>query len=459
MVAVAILAAGKGTRMQSALPKVLHPLAGKPMVERVIRSVQALPVERLLVVVGHGGAQVRQALAHLPGVEFVEQTPLLGTGHAVQQLMPYLRDFTGDLLVLNGDVPLLRPETLAHLLATHQQGQYGVTLLTALLPDPTGYGRVICDGQLQVSAIIEDRDCTPAQRQNQRVNGGIYCFRWPQLQAVLPRLTAANQQQEYYLTEAVQWIKPAQAVDVPDGTELWGINDRQQLALATQMLYHRWRDEWMRRGVTMIDPTSITVDEEVELAADVILEPQTHLRGRTVVGAGSHIGPGCWLENSTIGAGVRIMYSVITNSTVASHCQVGPFAHIRDQTEVGAHCRVGNFVEIKKTQVGQASRVAHLSYLGDAQIGVQVNVGAGTITANFDGRDKHPTVVGDGSKLGANSVLVAPVTLGAGVTVAAGSVVTEDVPADALVIARARQVVKPHWRPPYLRHQEDEPNG
>ncbi|WP_448379909.1 bifunctional UDP-N-acetylglucosamine diphosphorylase/glucosamine-1-phosphate N-acetyltransferase GlmU [Gloeomargarita sp.] len=458
MVAVAILAAGKGTRMRSDLPKVLHPVAGKPMVERVIRSVQGLPVERLLVVVGHGGAQVRQALAHIAGVEFVEQDPLLGTGHAVQQLVPYLQDFTGDLLVLNGDAPLLRPETLAQLLATHQQGQYGVTLLTALLPDPTGYGRVICDGQLQVRAIIEDRDCTPAQRQNQRVNGGVYCFRWPRLQAVLPRLTTANQQQEYYLTEAIQWLQPAQAVDVPDGTELWGINDRKQLALATQILYNRWRDEWMRRGVTMIDPASITVDEEVELAADVTLEPGTHLRGRTVVGKGCHIGPDCWLENSVIGQEVRILYSVIRNSTVQSHCQVGPFAHIREQTEVGPDCRVGNFVEIKKTQVGAHSRVAHLSYLGDAQLGAQVNVGAGAITANFDGRDKHPTVIGAGSKLGANSVLVAPVTLGAGVTVAAGSVVTEDVPEDALVIARARQVVKPHWRPPYLRHQDHEPS-
>lgn len=440
--------------MKSDLPKVLHPLAGKPMVERVIRSVQGLAVERLLVVVGHGAAQVRQALAQIPGVEFVEQAPLLGTGHAVQQLVPHLQGFTGDLLVLNGDVPLLRPGTLAQLLAIHTQGKYGVTLLTALLPDPTGYGRVICDGQLQVSAIIEDRDCTPAQRQNQRVNAGIYCFHWPQLREVLPRLTTANQQQEYYLTDTVSWLKPARAVDIQDGAEILGINDRQQLATATQVLYQRWRDDWMRRGVTMIDPLSITIEDEVELAPDVILEPQTHLRGRTVIGAGAHIGPGCWLENSTIGAHTRVMYSVITNSRVQSHCQIGPFAHLREQTEVGTGCRVGNFVEMKKTQLGNASRAAHLSYLGDAQVGAQVNVGAGTITANFDGRDKHPTVIGDGSKLGANSVLVAPVTLGEGVTVAAGSVVTADVPSDALVIARVRQVVKPHWRPPYLRSHE-----
>ncbi|MEN9273893.1 MAG: bifunctional UDP-N-acetylglucosamine diphosphorylase/glucosamine-1-phosphate N-acetyltransferase GlmU [Gloeomargarita sp. DG02_4_bins_56] len=458
MVAVAILAAGKGTRMKSDLPKVLHPVAGKPMLERVIRNVEGLPVERLLVVVGHGAAQVQAALGAFPQVEFVHQEPLLGTGHAVQQLIPHLQGFTGDLLVLNGDVPLLRPTTLAQLLATHQQGQYGVTMLTALLPDPSGYGRVICDGQLQVSAIIEDRDCTPAQRQNQRVNAGIYCFRWPQLQEVLPRMTTANQQQEYYLTDTVQWLKPARAVDMLDVTEILGINDRKQLATATQLLYQRWRDEWMRRGVTMIDPLSITLEDEVELAPDVILEPQTHLRGRTVIGAGSHIGPGCWLENSTIGEQVRVLYSVITNSQVAAGCQVGPFAHLREETVVGSGCRVGNFVEIKKSQVGSACRVAHLSYLGDAQLGTQVNVGAGAITANFDGRDKHPTVIGDGSKLGANSVLVAPVTLGTGVTVAAGSVVTEDVPADALVIARMRQVVKPHWRPPYLRDHEHEPS-
>ncbi|MCS7031550.1 MAG: bifunctional UDP-N-acetylglucosamine diphosphorylase/glucosamine-1-phosphate N-acetyltransferase GlmU [Gloeomargarita sp. SKYG116] len=452
MVAVAVLAAGKGTRMKSEVPKVLHPLAGKPLVERVIRSTQGLPVERLLVVVGHGADQVRQALAHLPQVEFVEQSPLLGTGHAVQQLVPYLEDYTGDLLVLNGDVPLLRPETLVQLWETHQQGNYAVTLLTALLADPTGYGRVICDGQMQVSAIIEDRDCTPAQRQNQRVNAGIYCFQWPKLRDVLPRLTTQNQQQEYYLTDAIQWLKPARAVDMQDSTEILGINDRKQLAVATQLFYERLRDEWLRRGVTMIDPDSVTIEDEVELAPDVVIEPQTHLRGRTVIGAGSHIGPNCWLENSTVGEKVRIWYSVVTNSVIAAGCQVGPFAHLRDQTQVGEHCRVGNFVEMKKTQVGPDCRVAHLSYLGDAQLGTQVNVGAGTITANFDGRDKHPTVIKDGCKLGANCVLVAPVTLGEGVTVAAGSVVTEDVPADALVIARARQVVKPGWRPPYMRN-------
>ncbi|MEN9208224.1 MAG: bifunctional UDP-N-acetylglucosamine diphosphorylase/glucosamine-1-phosphate N-acetyltransferase GlmU [Gloeomargarita sp. GMQP_bins_120] len=454
MVAVAVLAAGKGTRMKSSIPKVLHPLAGKPMVERVLQSTQALPVERLLVVVGHGADRVRQVLAHWPQVEFVEQSPLLGTGHAVQQLVPYLENYTGDLLVLNGDVPLIRPETLLQLWETHRQGQYAVTLLTALLMDPTGYGRVICDGQMHVSAIIEDRDCTPAQRQNQRVNAGIYCFRWPQLREVLPRLTPNNQQQEYYLTDTIQWLKPARAVDIPDSTEILGINDRQQLATATQLFYARLRESWLHRGVTMIDPDSVTIEDEVELAPDVVIEPQTHLRGRTVIGTGSHIGPGCWLENSTIGENVRILYSVVANSVIGAGCQVGPFAHVRDQTQVAENCRVGNFVEMKKTQMGPGSRAAHLSYLGDAQIGARVNVGAGAITANFDGRDKHPTVIQDNCKLGANCVLVAPVTLGEGVTVAAGSVVTEDVPPDALVIARARQVVKPGWRPPYLRNHD-----
>ncbi|HEY9814126.1 MAG TPA: NTP transferase domain-containing protein, partial [Candidatus Sericytochromatia bacterium] len=286
MVAVAILAAGRGTRMKSDLPKVIHSLGGRSLVERVLHSLSEIQPSRRLVIVGYQGQQVKDALQSFPDLEFVEQTQQLGTGHAVQQILPYLQDFTGDLLVLNGDVPLLRPETLQQLLQTHQQHQNAATLLTAHLPNPKGYGRVICNGQNLVQQIVEDRDCTSAQRQNRRVNAGVYCFNWSQLAKVLPQLQTDNDQQEYYLTDAVKFLDPVMAVDVEDYQEILGINDRKQLASAYDILQERVKDAWMAAGVTLVDPASITIDETVELQPDVIIEPQTHLRGKTFIGAG-----------------------------------------------------------------------------------------------------------------------------------------------------------------------------
>jgi bifunctional UDP-N-acetylglucosamine pyrophosphorylase/glucosamine-1-phosphate N-acetyltransferase len=446
MVAVAILAAGKGTRMKSDLPKVLHELGGRSLVERAILSCQDLVVERLLVIIGYQGDRVRAALGHYPQIEFVEQTQQLGTGHAVQQLLPHLQDFVGDLLVLNGDVPLLRSSTLAHLLHTHQTHGNAATILTAQLANPQGYGRVFCDKQDLITQIIEDRDCTPEQKQNRRINSGVYCFNWQKLAAILPDLSTNNDQGEYYLTDTVAPLDPVMAVDVADEQEISGINDRKQLAAAYDILQTRIKDQWMTAGVTLIDPASITIDDTVELAADVVIEPQTHLRGKTILGAGCRIGPGSLIENSTIGDRSTVLYSVVSDSQVGAETRVGPYAHLRGHVELGNNCRVGNFVELKNAQVGDRTNIAHLSYLGDATLGQKVNIGAGTITANYDGVNKHRTEVGDRTKIGANSVLVAPVTLGAEVTVAAGSVVTENVDDDALVIARSRQVVKPGWR-------------
>ncbi len=446
MIAVAILAAGRGTRMKSTLPKVVHPLGGRTLVERALDSVEALNPSRRLVIVGYGAETVKAALAHRTDVEFVAQTEQLGTGHAAQQIIPALQDFEGDLLILNGDVPLLRPETLAQLLETHRQQQNAATILTALLPNPKGYGRVFCDENNHLQSIIEDRDCTEAQRQNQRINAGVYCFRWSALKEVLPNLSAENDQKEYYLTDAVNFLSPVMAVDVKDYQEISGINDRQQLAQAYQMLQTRIKDDWMMRGVTLVDPASITIDDAVTLGSDVVIEPQTHLRGNTVVGSGCRIGPGSMLENAVVGDRVSILFSVIQDSTVASDSTIGPYAHLRGQAAVGENCRIGNFVELKNTRLGDRSNVTHLSYLGDTTTGTQVNIGAGTITANYDGVNKHKTVIGDRTKTGSNSVLVAPLTLGADVTIAAGSTVTENVADDALVIARARQVVKPGWR-------------
>lgn len=446
MVAVAILAAGRGTRMKSELPKVLHRIGGKTLVERVLGSCEAVAPTRRLVIVGYQGDRLRASLTADPDLEFVEQAQQLGTGHAIQQLLTPLADFTDDLLVLNGDVPLLRPGTIADLVATHRHHGNSATLLTAQLENPKGYGRVFCDAEQRVEKIIEDRDCTLEQRKNTRINAGIYCFNWPQLAAVLPQLSNDNDQQEYYLTDVFAMLNRVMAVDVGDVAEITGINDRRQLAIAADLLQTRIKDDWMRAGVTLINPDSITIDDTVTLASDVIIEPQTHLRGNTAIATGCRIGPGSLIENSTIGENVTILYSVITDSTVAAQSRIGPYAHLRGQASVGEACRIGNFVELKKTQLGQKTNVSHLSYLGDATVGDRVNIGAGTITANYDGVNKHQTIIGSGSKTGSNSVLVAPLTLGEGVTIAAGSTVTENVGNDALVIARARQVVKPGWR-------------
>ena len=445
MVAVAILAAGRGTRMKSDLPKVLHTLAGRSLVERVLDSCSLLDLERQIVIVGYQGEQVKQAFSHRPDVEFVEQTEQLGTGHAVQQVMSVLSDYQGDILVLNGDAPLLRPETLQQLVATHQQHQNAATLLTANLPNPQGYGRVFCNGENLVSHIIEDRDCNVAQKQNRRVNAGIYCFNWQKLAESLPKLSTNNDQQEYYLTEVVDYLSPVMAFDAEDYRETNGINDRQQLSAAYDILQTRIKENWMKAGVTMIDPRSITIDENVELEPDVILEPQTHLRGKTKIAAGSRIGPGSTIENSQLGANVTVLYSVITDAAIAANTRIGPYAHLRGGVKLGESCRVGNFVEIKKTTIGSNTNMAHLSYLGDATLGDRVNIGAGTITANYDGKQKHPTIIKQGTKTGSNSVLVAPVTLEENVTVAAGSVVTQDVQANALVVARSRQKEIPNW--------------
>jgi len=453
MVAVAILAAGRGTRMKSDLPKVLHLLGSRSLLEHVIESVTGLAVERLLVIVGYGADQVRSQLGETVQLgerslklEYVEQTEQLGTGHAVQQLLPYLQDFQGELLVLNGDVPLLRSQSITALLDTHRSRGNAATILTAQLPDPTGYGRVFCGENDQFQEIIEHRDCTPEQRLNSRINAGIYCFDWAKFAQVLPKLSADNDQNEYYITDAVNFLAPVTAMDVPDYQEIFGINDRVQLANAYSILQTRKREALMRSGVLLIDPASVTIDDEVEVGAETVIEPQTHLRGKTKIGSGCRIGPGSLIENSVIGDRVTALYAVISDSQVAAGTQVGPFAHLRGAAEIGSGCRIGNFVEVKASKIGDRTNAAHLAYLGNATLGERVNIGAGTITANYDGVQKHPTVIGDRSKTGSNSVLVAPITIGQDVTIAAGSVITKNVEDDCLAIARSRQTTRKGWR-------------
>ena len=445
MVAVAILAAGKGTRMKSDLPKVLHLLGGRSLVERVLDNCNLLEPTKQMVIVGYQGSKVQEELSHRQGIEFVEQIEQLGTGHAVKQLIPHLENYEGDILVLNGDAPLLRPETLQNLVTTHQTHKNAATLLTANLPNPQGYGRVFCDGNNFITNIVEERDCNQQQKQNSRVNGGIYCFNWQKLAKALPKLSTNNDQKEYYLTEVVDYLDQVMALDVIDYQEINGINDRLQLANAYNILQTRIKEHWMKAGVMMLNPDSITIDETVELQPDVIIEPQTHLRGNTKISGGSRIGPGSLIENSVIGENVTVLYSVVKDSEVGDNSTVGPYAHLRGHANIAASCRVGNFVEIKKSSLGTNTNAAHLAYIGDATLGDRVNIGAGTITANYDGVKKHPTHIGNGSKTGSNSVLVAPVTLGANVTVAAGSVVTQNVGDGSLVIARSRQKEIPDW--------------
>ena len=448
MLAVAVLAAGKGTRMKSDLPKVLQPLAGATLVERVLASCRSLRPERQLLIVGRQAERVEASLSAWGGLEFVLQQPQNGTGHAVQQLLEPLADFDGELLVLNGDVPLLREQTIADLLQRHRASGAAVTLLTARLTDPTGYGRVFADAEGQVSAIVEHRDCSEAQRRNTLINAGIYCFDWRRLAAVLPQLRSDNDQGELYLTDTVAMLSPAMHVEVADADEINGINDRLQLAQCEAVIQDRLRCHWMREGVTFVDPGSCTLSDGTRFGRDVVVEPQCHFRGDSVIGDGCRIGPGSLIDNARLADRVEVVYSVVRQATVAEGCAIGPFAQLRPGAELEADCRVGNFVEIKNSHIGSGSKVNHLSYIGDADLGTAVNVGAGTITANYDGVRKHRTVIGSGSKTGANSVLVAPITLGSNVTVGAGSTLTKDVPAGALAIGRARQLVKENWQTP-----------
>ncbi|MEB3172562.1 MAG: bifunctional UDP-N-acetylglucosamine diphosphorylase/glucosamine-1-phosphate N-acetyltransferase GlmU, partial [Cyanobacteriota bacterium] len=421
MLAVAVLAAGKGTRMKSDLPKVLQPLAGSTLVQRVLASCEGLAPQRRLLIVGHQAERVQAVLegsaasadaGSESGLEFVLQQPQLGTGHAVQQLLDPLAGFDGDLLVLNGDVPLLRPETLEQLLARHRASGAAVTLLTARLADPTGYGRVVANAAGEVSAIVEHRDCNDEQRRIDLINAGIYCFNWPKLAAVLPELTTDNDQGELYLTDTVALLSPAMHVEVADADEINGINDRLQLAQCEAVLQQRLREHWMREGVTFVDPASCTLSEGTRFGRDVVVEPQCHFRGQTRIGDGCRIGPGCLIDNATVGDRVEVVYAVVRDATVAADCTIGPYAQLRPGAQLAAGCRVGNFVEIKNSTLAGGVKVNHLSYIGDADLGADVNVGAGTITANYDGVRKHRTVIGAGSKTGANSVLVAPITLG-----------------------------------------------
>jgi bifunctional UDP-N-acetylglucosamine pyrophosphorylase / glucosamine-1-phosphate N-acetyltransferase len=447
---VVVLAAGKGTRMKSTLPKVLHRAGGLPLIEQVFRSADALSPQTITVIVGHQAEGVREGLGERLGLHFALQEPQLGTGHAVLQAEPALRGRTGTVVLLSGDVPLLRAATLGELVRVHAERRASATVLTAVLEDPDGYGRIVRGADGSIEAIVEHRDATPEQRQIAEINSGIYAFDLAPLFDALRQIGASNAQGEYYLPDLISIYRSrglgVETVVADDPREILGVNSRKELADVTAVLKTRRNEELMESGVTIVDPATTFVGPDVTIAADTTIHPGVYLEGRTRIGAGCVIHSGVRIVDSTVDDGVTINnFCVIVESHVARGARIGPFAHIRPQSHVGEDAHVGNFVELKKTALGRGSKANHLSYLGDATIGEKVNVGAGTITCNYDGVSKHQTIIEDGAFIGSDSQLIAPVRIGKGAYVAAGSSVTDDVPPESLAIARSKQTNKEGW--------------
>lgn len=443
--AAVVLAAGEGTRMRSATPKVLHPLCGRPMVLHVIDALTTLPIDRIVVVVGHGAESVTKTLQdQIAGgvpVEFVEQRIQRGTGDAVSVALTASAfedlDAEDDILVVPGDTPLLRADSLAELVAEHRVADAAATILTACMADPTGYGRVVRDRHGDVERIVEHTDATEEEHRIDEINTSIYCFRRPFLAPALRRLSPSNTQREYYLTDAIEVLSSAghrvAAVVAADPDEVVGVNDRVQLAAAEAELRTRVNARWMREGVTMVDPSKVYVDASVELSPDVRILPGTILGGRTVVGSGSVIGPDVHLQDTVVGSGCTVANSVAKEAEIGDGCSVGPFAYLRPGTRLAAGAKAGTFVEIKNSDVGEGAKIPHLSYVGDADVGAGSNLGASTITANYDGVRKHRTKIGRDVHTGVHTSLRAPVELGDGAETGAGSVVTHDVAPGSLV--------------------------
>lgn len=446
---IVILAAGKGTRMKSALPKVLHRAGDRPLIDYVLRTAASVSPKSTVIVIGHEADQVKDAMGKRLGLSFALQEPQLGTGHALLQAESLLQGASGTVVLLSGDVPLLRADTLASLVRRHEKRRAAATVLTAVVPVPEGYGRIVRDAG-QIAAIVEDKDASPAERDIREINSGIYAFDIAPLFGALREIGSSNAQGEYYLPDLVRIYRrrglPVETVKVDDPREIRGVNSRKELAEVAAILRLQKADDLMAAGVTIVDPETTYVGMEVAVGADTVIHPGVHLEGQTRIGAGCEIQSSVRIVNSAIDDGVQIgNFCLILDSHVSRGAKVGPFAHIRPQSDVGEDAHIGNFVELKKTTFGRGSKANHLAYLGDATIGENVNIGAGTITCNYDGTLKHPTVIEDGAFIGSDSQLIAPVRVGRGSYVAAGSSITDDVPADSLAIARGKQVNKEGW--------------
>ena len=445
--AAIILAAGKSTRMKSRLPKPLHPLCGLPMTAHVIRACQKAGIERVVVVVGHEAEKVKAGLGD--GVAYALQEVPRGTGDAVKSAQNLLGDWTGTIIVLAGDVPLLPPEALSRLLQHHTGTGAAATLLTAELPDPTGYGRVVRTAQGHVARIVEEKDATPEERALTEWNPSLYAFDAPKLWQALESVRPANAQGEFYLTDTIGILaergERIEAVPVGDARYVQGVNNRVELAAVGTLLRERILHRLMLGGVSIPDPASTYIETDVRIGQDTTIEPNTHLLGTTEIGEDGVIGPNTRIENSTLGNNVRVLMSQIAGSVLENGVKVGPFAHLRPGTHLGENVKIGDFVEVKNATMGRGAQASHLSYIGDAAIGAGTNIGAGVITCNYDGVKKYRTVVGENAFIGSNSTLIAPVTIGDGAFIAAASPIPADVPPDALAIARERPVIKPEW--------------
>jgi bifunctional UDP-N-acetylglucosamine pyrophosphorylase / glucosamine-1-phosphate N-acetyltransferase len=455
---VVILAAGKGTRMASSQPKVLHRVAGRPMIEYALRTAAAVSPKTVTIVVGDKKEALREALNAHPDLGYAVQEPQLGTGHALLQAAPALEGRHGTVVLLSGDVPLLQSHTVQRLVDKHEESKAAATVLTARLEQPYGYGRIVrIKGK--VSRIVEERDGSPAQRKIKEINSGIYAFSIGPLFDALRGLAAGNAQGEYYLTDLLAAYRRrklgVETVLLEDPNEILGINSRSELAEASRVVRQKKNAELMAAGVTIEDPATTYIDEEVVVGADTVIHPDVYLEGKTRIGAACEIHSGVRIVNSALDDRVTVQnFCVITGSTIASGSTIGPFAHLRPETELREGVRIGNFVELKKSVVGAGTKAGHLSYLGNAVIGERVNIGAGTITCNYDGQQKFHTVIEDGAFIGSDSQLVAPVTVGRGAYVGSGTTVRRDVPPATLAVSAGKQRNIENWKPKKTRGQE-----
>ena len=446
---VVILAAGKGTRMKSTRPKVLHRVAGQPLIEYVLASAAALHPRSTTIVVGHQAEMLKSALAGHQSLKFVVQEPQLGTAHALMTTEAAMAGQTGLLVLLSGDVPLLTAQTLKTLVDRHQTAGAAATVVTAVVADPHGYGRIVRTGE-QIARIVEEKDATPAEQAIREINSGIYAFALDGLFDAVRSIASGNAQHEYYLPDLIAIYRTrgsiVETVTSSNPDEIRGINSRFELAAVSRIVRDQKNDALMGSGVTIEDPATTYVDAGVTVGADTILHPGVSLEGRTTIGAGCEIHSGARIVDSQIGDRVTILnHCVITDSTIADDASVGPFAHLRNHADIRAKAKVGNFVELKKTVLGAGSKANHLTYLGDATIGEGVNIGAGTITCNYDGVNKNQTVIEDGAFIGSDSQLVAPVTIGKGAYVGSGSTIRENVPAGALAVSAGKQRTIENW--------------
>ena len=450
-VAVAIMAAGKGTRLKSQLPKVLHEVGGKPLLAHVIAAAtRVVPAHDIFAVIGHEAGRVRSAVAHT-GVNFVLQSEQRGTGHALMVAQPALAAYD-HVIVLSGDAPQITPQTIARMLNFHLDERAAMTLLSANLDHPTGYGRVIRKSarSADVQAIIEEKSASPAQKKIQEINAGFYVFAVAELFSHVKKLSTANPHAEYYLTDMAEVLRKARRRVVVWKTEnfaeVLGANTRAELAVIDQQIRMFKCQQLMDQGVTIFYPATCVIDNDVEIAPDTVIEPFVQILGRSRIGAACRIRSYCVIRDSEIGSGVLIRPGcILEEARIRPNAVLGPYSHLRPGSDIGEDAHVGNFVETKKIKLGKGSKANHLTYLGDAEIGAGVNIGAGTITCNYDGVAKHTTIIEDGAFIGSDSTLVAPVRVGKGAYVGAASCITSNVPEDALAVGRARQIVKEGW--------------